>query len=108
MRDPLQASDAIDRYFTAQVVGRHMVVDMGLSATARNQPVQGVVVEWASGRARVSRMAWRSLWVSNPVDAVSGQPVYLPQLVRWKRRVLLLALLVWSLALAGGMVLWRH
>jgi hypothetical protein len=108
MRDPVQAPDTIDRYFTEQVVGRHLVVDMGLSATARSQPMQGVMVEWASGKARVSGMAWRSLWTTDPVDAVMGQPLNLPQLARWKRRVLLLALLLWSAALAGGMYAWRH
>lgn len=108
MRDPVQAPNTVDRYFTEQVVGRRLVVDMGLSATARSQPRQGVVVEWASGKASVSSMAWRSMLATDPAEAVMGRPLNLPQLVRWKRRVLLLALAGWSAALAGGMYWWQH
>lgn len=103
----MQAPETIDRYFTEQVVGRHLVVDMGLSASARNQPRQGVMVDWVSGKARMSGVAWHSVWATDPVDAVMGQPLNLPLLSRWKRRVLLLALLVWSLLLGGAICWWR-
>ena len=107
MAPHMQATDTTDRYFTEQVVGRHLVVDMGLSASARNQPRQGVLINWVTGTAQVSRMAWHSLWATDPVEAVMGQPLNLPQLARWKRRVLLLALLVWSLLLSGTVYWWR-
>lgn len=103
----MQAPDTIDRYFTEQVVGRRVVVDMGLSASARHQPRQGVLIEWASGKASMSSMAWRSVWATDPVEAVMGQPLNLSQLSRWKRRVLLLALLAWSLLLTGTVYWWR-
>jgi hypothetical protein len=103
MQDP----DDIDRYFTERVIGRQLVVDMGLSATARALPRHGVLVDWASGKASISGMAFRSLWAAEPADAVMGQPMNLPGLVRWRRRVLLGGALAWSALLVGLMSWWR-
>jgi hypothetical protein len=103
----MQAPNSVDRYFTAQVVGGRLVVDMGRTASARNLPQHGVLVDWVSGLVKVSDMAWRSHWAADPVDPLTGQPLNLPRLSRWRRRVLVVGLAVWSLALGGGMWWWR-
>lgn len=100
----MQYPDSIDRYFTEQVVGRPFTVVMGPSAGLRQQPTRGVLVTWLGGRVELVGVALRSLWAESPADAVLGQPLSLPGLVRWRRGLLAAAWLLWSAILAA--VVW--
>lgn len=102
----MQSPEAIDRYFTEQVVGRRFIVDMGSSADVRHWPRRGVLVDWLSGAAELTAIATRSAWADEPADAMLGQPVSLPGLVRWRWRVLAAAFGGWSALLAAGLWWW--
>jgi hypothetical protein len=103
MQDPA----SIDRYFTEQVVGRPLVVDMGPSDGTSTWPRRGVAVAWLGGAARLTALAGRSLWASDPADALAGQPVNLPGLRRWQYGALVAAGLAWSVALVALTLWWR-
>ena len=103
MQDP----EAIDRYFTEQVIGQPFTVEMGPTATAKTQSSHGVLVEWLGSRASLTGMAARSLWGQEPMQALQGQPVNLQLLLRWRGRTLLVAWALWSLLLTAAIVWWR-
>ena len=102
----MQSPEAIDRYFTEQIVGRPFTVDMGPSARVRQWPQRGVLVEWLGGAARLTAIATRTAWADDPVDALIGQPVSIPDLLRWRRRALAALLVAWSATLTGLLWWW--
>lgn len=98
----MQDAQAIDRYFTEQMIGRQLVIDMGSSAGMRTLSRHGVQVEWLSGQVRLGDMALRSLLVADPAEAVAGRPFNLLRLKRWRRRALLALALLWTVLVATG------
>jgi hypothetical protein len=103
MQDP----EAVDRYFTEQVVGQAFMVEMGPTATAKTLSPHGVLVQWLGGKASLTGMAARSLWANEAAGVLHGQPVNLPELLHWRRRALLIAWGLWSLLLSGVFLWWR-
>ena len=92
MQDP----QALDRYFTAQVVGEAFVVEMGPSAGVRREPASGLRLNLLSAQAELIGNALRG-------HAAPGQPASELALARARRRLQRLGLLaflaLWSLAL---------
>jgi hypothetical protein len=91
--------DDINRYFTEQVVGGPVSLAMGPATRVRQVSDRGVLIEWLGARARLIGVAGGSLWATEPVRALAGQPVALDALLPVRRR-----LLQW--ALAGGVLAW--
>jgi hypothetical protein len=103
----MQHPDSVDRYFTEQVVGRPFTVDMGPSAGKRSAPSRGVLVEWLSGRAELTGVAFGSLWADEPSDPLLGRPLNLPGLLRWRSGLSLLIGLAWTATVVGLTLWWR-
>lgn len=96
MADP---SDPIDRYFTEQVVGPAIVVEMGPAASRRALPSQGVLLDSASRRAELYGVGLRSLLAPEPWRAAAGTPMVLAQMRPLRLKLLAGGLALWSLAL---------
>lgn len=94
-------AQSIDQYFTEQIVGAPFTVDMGPSVGRREQPRGGVLVEGLRGALHMTLLATKAAWAADPATVVMGQPLSLPGLARWRRQVLLGALLLWSTLLVG-------
>lgn len=92
MQDP----QALDRYFTEQVVGEALVVEMGPSAGVRREPASGLRLNLLSTQVELLGNALRG-------HAAPGQPASELVLARARRRLQVLGLLVflalWSVAL---------
>lgn len=100
----MQDREALDRYFTEQVVGEPVVVAMGPSDGVRREPARGLMLHLLEARAELIGHAMRGL-VSPAPDggATLGTPVSASALARTRRRLLavgLVALLaLWSVLL---------
>jgi hypothetical protein len=94
-------TDPIDRYFTRNIVGDAMVVDMGVPAPALLQATSPAWVEVLGDRAGAAALAVRSLWTDEPGEVLAGRPVDLPALALTQRRLLLAGGLGWLVALAA-------
>ncbi len=92
MQDP----QALDRYFTEQVVGEAIVVEMGPSAGVRREPASGLRFDLLSNQAELFGNALRG-------HAAPGQPASELALARARRRLQVLGLLaflvLWTVAL---------
>ena len=105
MQDP----QSIDHYFTEQIVGTRLTVDLGPSIGRREEPRRGVLVQALGGAAELSVQALRSAWAADPTAVVSGQPVSLERLGRWRRGWLAGGALLWSgLLVAACWTLWAR
>lgn len=102
----MQDQQAIDRYFTEQVVGRPFNVTLGRSVGVQTQPARGVLIEALSGAATLSALATRSMWAGDPAEVVMGQPVSLPGLARWRRGLLVALVAGWSALLVAATLAW--
>ena len=98
----MQDAEAIDRYFTEQMIGRQLVIDMGASASVKTLSRHGVLVAWLSGQASLTDMALRSLVANDPAAAVAGRPLNVLRLTRRRRRLLLALALLWTVLVATG------
>ena len=103
----MQLPQAVDRYFTEQVVGQPFTVAMGPTASARSLPTRGVLIEWLGGAASLTATASHSLWASDPSAPLIGTPVNLQALLARRRAVLVLAWLAWTAVVAAIMAWWR-
>ena len=96
-------AEALDRYFTAQVVGVAIAVEMGPSDGIRREPAQGMRLHLLGGHAELLGEAARSLTSPTSTAAWAGQPRSELSLARARRRLLaggsLLFLVAWSAAL---------
>ena len=104
IRNMAALSDPVDRYFTEQVVGPAIVVEMGPAASRRNLPSQGVLLDPISRQAELFGVGVRSLFAPEPWRAVAGTPVVLAQMQPLRMKLLLGGLAVWSLALWAAFV----
>ena len=104
MHDPLQA---IDRYFTEQIVGTPFSVTLGPSVGQHQQPSRGVLIDRLNMGVHAALLATRCAWAGEPDQVVVGQPVSLSGLRRWRRGLLIGAWLAWSVALVGLVWWWR-
>lgn len=105
MQDP----QSIDHYFTEQIVGTRLTVDLGPAIGRREEPRRGVLVQALGGGAELSALALRSTWAADPAAVLSGQPVSLERLGRWRRGWLVGGALLWSgLLVAGCWTLWAR
>lgn len=91
--------DPIDRYFTEQVVGPAIVVELGPAASRRSLPSQGVLLDPISRRAELFGVGLRSLLAPEPWRAVAGTPVVLAQMRPLRLKLLWGGLALWSLGL---------
>lgn len=98
--------DALDRYFTEQMVGEVLRVTMGPSGRRPAAPPQGVRLNLSGGKAELLGLAARSLGSGDPLQALAGRPFSLPALVRARRRLQLLAWGAMALALLAGWSAW--
>jgi hypothetical protein len=102
-------AQSIDQYFTEQIVGGPITVDMGPSVGIAEQPRQGVLVERLRGLTEMSLLGVRSAWAGEPADVVMGRPLSLTGLARWRLGVLLAAWAGWSLLLTAVLAwAWRR
>lgn len=92
----MQDREALDRYFTEQVVGESVLVEMGPSAGVRREPTRGLKLHLLEGKAELLGQAMQG-------DAGLGKPVSSVALARTRRQLLiggmLLILVLWSVAL---------
>lgn len=95
------APDSIDRYFTRNIVGEAMVVELGPSHGRQIRATSPQWVEVIAERAAVAALAARTLFGQEPGEALAGQPVSLPRLRRWQWRWVVLAVVLWSMLLLG-------
>jgi hypothetical protein len=99
----MQDREALDRYFTEQVVGEPVVVEMGPSAGVRREPTRGLKLHLLEGQVELLGHAARGLVSPLQGDGGLGKPVSSVALARARRRLLvgglLLILVSWSAAL---------
>lgn len=99
----MQDRDALDRYFTEQVVGEPFVIAMGPSAGVRLEPTRGLKLHLLEGQVELLGHAARGLVSPLQGDAGLGKPVSTLALARARRRLLigslLLILSLWSAVL---------
>ena len=96
------APDSIDRYFTRNIVGEAMVVELGPSQGQQVKATSAMWVEVIAERAGLAALAARTLFGSEPGDTLAGQPVSLPRLRRWQWRWVIVTFVVWSALLLGA------
>lgn len=93
----MQDREALDRYFTEQVVGESMVVEMGPSANVRREPARGLKLHLLEAKAELVGQALQG------EAGGLGKPVSPVALGRTRRQLLiggmLLILVLWSAAL---------
>jgi hypothetical protein len=96
-------AEALNRYFTEQVVGETVAVEMGPSNGVRREPVQGLRLHLLGGRAEVLGQAAHSLFAPSSTSRWAGQPRSELALARARRHLMaggaLLFLVAWSAAL---------
>ncbi|MBT9599477.1 MAG: hypothetical protein IV094_26140 [Vitreoscilla sp.] len=96
-------AQALDRYFTEQVVGQPIAVEMGPSSGIRREPAQGLRLHLLGGHAELLGQAARSLFAPASTASWAGQPRSEQALARARRRLLaggaVLFLVAWSAAL---------
>jgi hypothetical protein len=92
----MSAPDPIDNYFTRNIVGTAMLVEMGPGDSVRNLPERGQWLEAGRQRARLAGIALASLAGRDPHDSQLGEPVSARRLSRVRWQVGLLVLLAWS------------
>jgi hypothetical protein len=99
----MQDREALDEYFTEQVVGAPFVVEMGPSEGIRREPARGLKLHLLEAQAELLGHAARGLLSPLQRDAGMGQPVSTVVLARTRRRLLVLALVailaLWSAGL---------
>lgn len=95
------APDSIDRYFTRNIVGEAMVVELGPSQGQQVRATSPMWVEVVAERAGIAALAARTLFGDEPGDVLAGRPVALPRLRRWQWRWVVLAVLLWTALLLG-------
>ncbi|MEK8030156.1 hypothetical protein AACH06_04915 [Ideonella sp. DXS29W] len=99
----MQDREAVDRYFTEQVVGEPMVISMGPSVGVRREPSHGLKLHLVEGQVELLAQAARGLVSPLQADDGLGRPVSPIALARARRRVLVGALVtilaLWSAAL---------
>lgn len=92
----MQDREALDRYFTEQVVGESVVVEMGPSAGVRREPTRGLKLHLLEGKAELLGQAMLG-------EAGLGKPVSPMALAKTRRQLMiggmLLILVLWSAAL---------
>lgn len=103
----MNATQAIDRYFTEHIVGGTEVIDLGPTDAARTWPERGVWVSLVRHEARLLDMSLRSLFAKDPGLAIAGRPVVLKELRRMRNSATLALLFAWSVALYGAFR-WLH
>lgn len=101
----MTSPEAVDRYFTEQVVGPTIVVTLGPTGTRRREPSNGALLDGLSRRVELIGTATRSLLSPEPWRALAGTPVGLPELRSARRWVVAAALLAWT-GLVAGLVWW--
>jgi hypothetical protein len=99
----MQDREALDRYFTEQVVGEPVVVEMGPSVGVRREPTRGLKLHLLEGQIELLGHAARGLVSPLQGDGGLGKPVSSLALAKARRRLLvgglLLILVLWSAAL---------
>ncbi len=99
----MQDREALDRYFTEQVVGEPVVVTMGPSDGIRREPARGLKLHLLEARAELVGQALRGLVSPQAGDAGLGTPVSPVALAQLRRRLLVLGaigvLALWSVLL---------
>lgn len=99
----MQDRQALDRYFTEQVVGEPVIVAMGPSEGVRREPARGLRLHLLEAQAELLGHAARGLVAPLNGDAGLGKPVSTEALVRARRRLLVLGLFailaLWSVLL---------
>lgn len=101
----MQDRAALDRYFTEQVVGEPIVIEMGPSEGVRREPARGLRLHLLEAQAELLGHAARGLVSPLQGDAGLGQPVSTEALARARRRLLVIALFG-ILALWSAMLWW--
>ena len=101
----MEDREAIDRYFTEQVVGEPIVVEMGPSAGNRREPTRGLKLHLLEAQAELLGHAARGLVSPLQGDAGMGRPVSTYALARARRRLMVLGL-VGILALWSALLWW--
>lgn len=99
----MQDREALDDYFTEQVVGAAFVVEMGPSDSVRREPTRGMKLHLLEAQIELLGHAARGLMSPLQGDAGLGQPVSTSVLARTRRRLMVLALFailaLWSAGL---------
>jgi hypothetical protein len=101
----MQEREALDHYFTEQVVGTPFVVDMGPSDSVRREPTRGLKLHLLEAQFELLGHAARGLASPLQGNAGLGQPVSTVVLARTRRRLMVLALAA-ILALWSALLWW--
>lgn len=104
----MKTPEAIDRYFTEQVIGPTLVVTLGPADTVRREPSRGVMLDMLSQRVELVGAAGSTLISGEPWRALSGAPVALPRLRNARRVVVAAALVAWTATLWGVFWWWSR
>jgi hypothetical protein len=100
---PMQEREALNDYFTEQVVGAPFVVEMGPSDNLRREPTRGMKLHLLEAQFEILGHAARGLMSPIEGDAGLGKPVSTVVLARTRRRLMVLALFailsLWSAGL---------
>jgi hypothetical protein len=94
--------EELDHYLTAQVVGPARTLTLGPSASLRQVSDRPARLDLLMDRLTLARGVVASLWRQDAAQALSGWPLPLSALPRWRRRAIGALLLLWSLLLAAG------
>lgn len=102
---PMTDRNALDDYFTEQVVGLPFSVEMGPSVGVRREPTRGLKLHMLGAEVELIGHALRGLVSPLQADAGAGQPVSTAVLARMRRRLLVIGLLA-ILALWSACLWW--
>lgn len=99
----MQDREALDHYFTEQVVGEPFVVEMGSHANVRHEPARALRLHMLLAEAELMGHAAKGLFDPLSTDLGNGQPASVRSMARARRRLLVISLVVILAAWTAGL-----
>ena len=88
--------DIVNLYFTRQIIGPVMDVQLGPSEQHQQLPKRGVMLDFIHGTGQLLGMSGLSLLQSDPLQAVGGHAINWRQLRNWRKAWVIFFILIWT------------